>query len=112
MRRLLRYRSYALLARAELEAPEDVVSTFEVGPEFCVSFRVDRGAEPGKVRMSEFRVLRRTEGGDLKPLVHTHLSLEVGRPMILGMAPTEASDRALVVVLEATPGGAAPEARG
>lgn len=112
LRRLLRYRSYSVLARAELEAVEDVASSFEVGPEYRLSFRLDRGAEPRRVRMSEFRILRKTGHGDLKPLVQTHLSLELGRPMILGLAPTEASDRALMVVLEAEPGGAPREARG
>ena len=112
LRRLLRYRSYSVLARAELEAVEDVASSFEVGPEYRLSFRLDRGAEPRRVRMSEFRILRKTGHGDLKPLVQTHLSLELGRPMILGLAPTEISDRALMVVLEAEPGGAQREVRG
>lgn len=112
LHRLLRYRSYSLLARAELEAPEEVESTFEVGPEFRVSFRPDRDGEPGQVRMREFRVSRRTGQGDHKPLVHTHLSLEMGRPMILGLAPTEASERALMVVLRAEPRGLVAEAHG
>ena len=107
LHRLLRYRSYSLLARAELEAPEEAVSTFEGGPDYRVSFRLDRQGSAERVRMSEFRVLRKSGHGDLRPLVHTHLSLEMGRPMILGLAPTEASERALVVVLEAGPGAVA-----
>lgn len=109
---LLRYRSYSLLARADLEAREEVESSFEVGTEFRVSFRLDRAAGPERVRMREFRVLSRTDGGDLRPLVHTHLSLEMGRPMILGLAPTEASDRALMVVLRAETVGVGEEAHG
>ena len=110
--RLLRYRSYSLLARADVEAAEEVLSTFEVGSEFRVSFRLVRGADSQRVRMREFRVLRKTDQGDLRPLVQTHLSLEMGRPMILGLAPTEASDRALVVVLRAEPDTAGREAHG
>ena len=112
LERLLRYRSYSVLARAEREAVEDVTSTFEIGPEYRVGFRLDRGAEPRRVRMSGFRILRETGRGDLKPLVQTHLSLELGRPMILGLAPTEASARALMVVLVAEPEGTPWEARG
>ena len=97
---LLRYRGYALLARAELEAREEATATYEVGSDYQVRFRLHREGEARRVSMREFRVLRKTAEGELKPLVQTDLHLEVGRPMILGLTQTESSERALMLVLE------------
>jgi hypothetical protein len=102
LRDLLRYRSYRLLARAELEAYAEIETTRNVGRDYQVAFELEDAVRSGQLRVRGFRLLRRTGGGAFEPMIHTHLSLEIGKPLILGLSGSEASREALMVVLEAS----------
>ena len=100
LRELLRYRSYSLLGRAELEVPEGHATAYAVGEEYQVDFRLGKLLDGRRLNLQGFRVLRQADDGDLKPLIHTNLNLSLDQPLVLGLAKTESSDRALMVVLQ------------
>lgn len=99
LRELLRYRSYSLLGRAELEVPEGHATAYEVGEEYQVDFRLGK-MNGRRLNLQGFRVLRLGDDGNLRPLIHTNLNLSLDQPLVLGLAKTESSDRALMVVLQ------------
>ncbi len=99
---LLRYRSYRLVAASRVDASEgwDVVSA--LGPEYEVDFRLGLVGADRRIKLHGFRVLRREGDSEAKPLIHTNLNLVLDKPMVLGLARTESSERALMVVLHCT----------
>jgi hypothetical protein len=100
--KLLRYRSYRLVASSRVDASEgwDVLSP--MGPDYEVDFRLGLVGTDRRVKLHGFRVLRREGDSETKPLIHTNLNLQLDRPMVLGLARTESSERALMVVLHCT----------
>lgn len=102
LQKLLRYRSYRLVATSQVDASEgwDVAST--LGSDYEVDFRLGLVGADRRVKLNGFRVLRRDGDSGVKPLIHTNLNLSLGRPMVLGLARTESSERALMVVLHCT----------
>ncbi len=99
LQKLLRYRSYRLVATSRVDASEgwDVVSA--LGPDYEVDFRLGLVGADRRVKLHGFRVLRREGDDETKPLIHTNLNLQLDKPMVLGLARTESSERALMVVL-------------
>jgi len=99
LQKLLRYRSYRLVASSRVDAAEgwDVLSP--MGPDYEVDFRLGLVGADRRVKLHGFRVLKREGDSETKPLIHTNLNLQLGRPMVLGLARTESSERALMVVL-------------
>ncbi len=99
LQRLLRYRSYSLVASSTVDASEgwDVLST--LGSDYEIDFRLGLVDTDQRVKLHGFRVLRRDGDSESKPLIHTNLNLLLDRPMVLGLAKTESSDQALMVVL-------------
>ncbi len=100
LRELLRYRSYSLLGRAELELPEGHATAYEIGEEYQIDFRLGKQLDGQRVRLEGFRVSRQKSEGEPDPLIHTNLNLSMDQPLVLGLAKTESSDRALMVVLQ------------
>lgn len=102
LQKLLRYRSYRLVAASRVDASEgwDVVSA--LGPEYEVDFRLGLVGTDRRIKLHGFRVLRREGDSEAKPLIHTNLNLQLDKPMVLGLARTESSERALMVVLHCT----------
>jgi hypothetical protein len=102
LQKLLRYRSYRLVASSKVDAAEgwDVLSP--MGPDYEVDFRLGLVGADRRVKLHGFRVLRREGDSETKPLIHTNLNLQLDRPMVLGLARTESSERALMVVLHCT----------
>ena len=99
LKELLRYDDYRLLAAAEMEIREGEQVVFELGDEFQVGFRMGTLLAGGRVKLHGFRVARQAGNPGSRQLIHTHLNLWLDKPMILGLARAESSDRALMVVL-------------
>ncbi len=99
---LLRYRSYRVVAASQVDASEgwDVVSA--LGPDYEVDFRLGLVGTDRRIKLHGFRVLRREGDSETRPLIHTNLNLMLDKPMVLGLARTESSERALMVVLHCT----------
>ena len=102
LRQLLRYPSYRLVASSKVAAAEgvDVLST--LGPDYEVDFRLGLVGADRRVKLHGFRLSRREGDSEVKPLIHTNLNLLLDRPMVLGLARTESSESALMVVLHCT----------
>ncbi len=114
LRELLRYESYRQVARVELTTAEGREVERTLGGGYLVNFRVGRLDAARRIRLNGFRILRGASLEEAKPLIHTNLNLKLDRPMVLGLARTESSDRALMLVLNcalAPPGGERPEER-
>lgn len=99
LRRLLRYGGYQLLASTELDLREGVEAASGDNEGYWVTLRVGRLLGGKRVQLHGFRVFRQGGSEPAKPLINTDLNLWLDRPLILGLARDEASDRALMVVL-------------
>ncbi len=98
LRRLLRFESYSLVASADVGVSEGVAAAFELHPDYRLDFQlVDSGDRQAELR--DFKILRRAADRELETLLHTHLKMALDQPMVLGLARSEASDSALMVVL-------------
>lgn len=102
LRELLRFESFELLSRAEMAATEGQHLESWVGSEFQVRFRVGVVQADRRLKLDGFQVARRQQVGAPEVLLYTNLSLWVDKPMILGLARTESSDQALMVVIHCT----------
>lgn len=98
---LLPYNVYQVRAQALLGSLEGQAVTYALSGDYEVSFRVGTVLPPGRVKLSDFRVLRRNDRGGPQPqlLIHTNLSLQLDQTTSLGLARSEASPEALMVVL-------------
>jgi hypothetical protein len=100
LRSLLPYDIYEVQAQTQLSAREGQPVTYALGEEYQVSFRLGSVAADRQVKLSDFRVQRR---GDRKapavPLIHTNLNLMLDQTTSLGMARSESSPEALMVVV-------------
>ena len=104
LRELLRYEEYSLLAATEFAVQEGLDAGYELSREYRVDFRLGRLLEDRRISLEGFKVSRRAADGVMSPLIHTNLNLNLGKPMILGLARSEASERALMVVVECLQG--------
>jgi Bacterial type II/III secretion system short domain len=102
---LLGYDNYDVEARGALAAQEGEAVTYELGSEYQVSFRSAVLPER-RVRLSDFeirRLAKRAPRGaaqaQAQVLIRTNMNLWVDRTMSLGLAKSEASREALMVVL-------------
>lgn len=104
LRALLPYDVYEVQAQAQLGSWEGQAITYVLGGEYEVSFRLgtvlaDRAGER-RVRLSDLRILRRSdERRTPAQLIHTNLTLPIAQTTTLGLARTEQSPEALMVLL-------------
>lgn len=97
---LLPYDVYQGQAQARLSSREGEAVTYALGGEYEVSFRLGTIVEGQRVRLSSFRILRRTEEHRAgAALIHTNLILPLGQTTCFVLARTEESREALMVVL-------------
>jgi hypothetical protein len=94
---LLGYDNYAVEARGALASQEGEAASYELGPDYQVSFRPTVLPER-RVRLSDFEIRRQPKRGG-QVLIRTNMNLWVDRTMSLGLAKSEASREALMVVL-------------
>jgi hypothetical protein len=104
LRDLLRYENYSLLAKTEFAVQEGLEAAYELSNEYRVDFMLGRLLEDRRISLEGFKISRRRGDGEMAPLIHTNLNLNLGRPMVLGLAESESSDRALMVVVECQQG--------
>lgn len=100
LRALLRWDSYRVLAGSDVDTREGQAVTHEVGERYGVSFRMG-SVEPGnRLKLHDFKVWQvDDETGPGEPLVEATLNLWLDKPKVLGLADSESSDHALMVVL-------------
>lgn len=97
LRQLLPYDIYETQAQAQLDALEGQSVIYELGSEYEVSFRLGTLLDEQRIKLSSFRITRQGRPGT--NLIHTNLNLKVDQIMSLGLAKSEASRDALMVVL-------------
>jgi hypothetical protein len=96
---LLGYDSYAIEARAALQSLEGEGVTYELGAEYQVSFKLGTILPQRRVRLTDFAVMRRQPRRAAQVLIRTNMNLSLDHTMSLGLAKSEASREALMVVL-------------
>lgn len=102
LRELLRYDRFELLSGTQLAASENQQLEAGIGADFQVRFRVGAVQVDHRVKLHGFQVSRRQQDGKTRVLIHTNLSLWLDKPMILGLARTEESEQALMVIIQCT----------
>lgn len=98
---LLDYNVYEVRAQALLASLEGQAVTYALSGDYEISFRVGTVQAPGRVKLSDFRISRRHGRNRPQPqlLIHTNLSLRLDQTTSLGLARSESSPEALMVVL-------------
>lgn len=99
LRSMLAFDSFEKQAQAQLAGTEGQLVGYELGPEYKVSFRFGTLSDDRRVKLSSFRISRHPEGKPETDLLHANLTLSVDHTTCLGLAPTESSPEALMLVL-------------
>jgi len=97
-RKILRFKSYQLLARAELEPQENEEVTYEMADGYRVSFRLGTLLANRRIKLHSLR-LTRTRDAEEEVLIHSTLNPWIGRPTALGIPQGEDSRSALMLVV-------------
>ena len=98
-RKFLRFQSYRLLARAELEPRENEEVTYEMADGYRVSFRVGTLLANRRIKLHGLRLTRVAESRGEQELIHSTLTPWLGRPMTLGIPQSEDDRTALMLVV-------------
>jgi len=101
-RELLGFDSFELLSGTDLAATENQQLESWIGADFQIRFRVGVVQVDRRVKLHGFQVAQRQRDGETEVLIHTNLSLWLDKPMILGLARTESSEQALMVIVHCT----------
>lgn len=99
---LLRWDYYQILAEAGLDTREGEDLVHEVGGLYGLSFRVGTLHQDDRIKLHDFRIWRASPvspAGSEHPLLEATLNLWLEKPKVLGLANSESSDHALMVVL-------------
>jgi len=107
LRGLLRWDYYQVLADSGVETREGQSVSHEVGGLYGVSFEVGSLLQNERVKLNEFKIWRvgaGSKGGAAnvearESLLEATLNLWLDKPKVLGLANSESSDHALMVVL-------------
>ncbi len=112
LRQLLPYESYEMQAQAQLSSEEGQAVAYDLGEDYAVSFRIGTLVDPHHVKLSDFEVDHHigSRHGAVPPvpLVHTNLNLGLDQTMSLGLARSEGSRDALIIVVTAHKGDPRP----
>ncbi|MEM9290241.1 MAG: hypothetical protein AAGD01_01010 [Acidobacteriota bacterium] len=129
LRKLLPYHAYRLIARTRLSSSEGEHLDYQLGESFGVNFRIGTLTEDDRLKLHGFRIVRGLRGeaapsaepraasptasprratpttrqDDLgrEILLHSNVNLRMGQTLYLGLAASEDSPEALMVVLTA-----------
>lgn len=100
LRSLLTYDIYEVQAQAQLASFEGQAVTYALADDYKVSFRLGTLFGDQRVKLSDFRIVRRTDRRSPgAALIHTNLNLRLDQTLSLGLARSEASREALMVVM-------------
>lgn len=100
LRSLLTYDIYEVQAQAQLASQEGQAVTYALADDYKVSFSLGTVFGDQRVKLSDFRIVRRTDRrAPGAALIHTNLNLRLDQTMSLGLARSESSPEALMVVL-------------
>jgi hypothetical protein len=99
LRKILLYDNYDLEAQAQLQPVEGESVTYEIGEGYVVAFRLGTVLPDRRVRLADFEIGRRVPRRASQELLHTNLNLWLDQTMSLGLAKSEGSREALMVVL-------------
>lgn len=100
LRELLKYQSYSLLAGSEFEISEGTRAIHDVGDQYRVDFRLKQLLINERATLQGFELSRPGADGEFASLIQTDLVVELDQPMVLGLAPSEDSDTALMLVID------------
>jgi len=100
LRELLPYENYEMQAQAQLASQEGQAVAYELGDDYAVNFRLGTLLEARRIKLANFEVGRRAGKGKTPvPLIHTNLNLCLDQTMSLGLARSEGSREALIIVV-------------
>ena len=99
LRDLLAYDNFEMQAQAQLGGVEGQPVIYDLGQDYKVSFRFGTLMDDQRVKLSSFRISRKGEGRPETNLLQTNLTLWCDQTISLGLAKSEASREALMVVL-------------
>jgi hypothetical protein len=99
LRHLLAYDVFETQAQAQLAGVEGQPVVYDLGQEYKVSFRFGTLSEDQRVKLSSFRISRQGEGRQPVNMLQTNVMLWIDQTMSLGLAKSESSPEALMVVL-------------
>jgi type II secretory pathway component GspD/PulD (secretin) len=100
LRGLLAYDIYEVQAQAQLVSQEGQAVTYALAEDYQVSFRLGNLLGDQQVKLSDFRIVRRSDRRAAGlALIHTNLNLWLDQTTSLGLARSESSPEALMVVL-------------
>jgi hypothetical protein len=100
LRAMLPYDIYDLQSQTRLDSREGQAVTYVLGGEYEVKFRFGILTPDGqRVRLSDFQIVRKNDRKPDKTLIYTNLNLWIDQTTSFGLARTEASREALIVVL-------------
>ncbi|HEY0553975.1 MAG TPA: secretin N-terminal domain-containing protein [Thermoanaerobaculia bacterium] len=99
LRGLLAYDNFEKQAQAQLAGAEGQGVVYELGPEYKVSFRFGTLGDDRRVKLGGFRISHRAEGRPETDLLHANLTLSLDHTTSLGLATSETSPEALILVL-------------
>jgi type II secretory pathway component GspD/PulD (secretin) len=109
LRELLPYEVYEMQAQAQLASQEGQAVAYELGDDYMVSFRVGTLLEARRIKLSNFEISRRgANHKSILPLVHTSLNLSLDQTLSLGLARSEGSRDALIIVVTVRRGDLRP----
>jgi hypothetical protein len=100
LRSLLTYDIYEVQAQAQLASLEGQSVTYALAEDYKVSFRLGTLFGDQRVKLSDFRIVRRPDPRSPgAALIHTNLNLRLDQTLSLGLARSESSREALMVVM-------------
>lgn len=110
-RELLHYDIFTLAARADLRPREGESVTYETGNGYKLTFRLGTVLADRRIRLHNFRIVKRSGNSEKaeKEVIHTNLNLWLDQTITFGLARTEASPTALMVVMTCRKPGDGPE---
>lgn len=106
LRDLLAYDNFEMQAQAQLSGVEGQPVVYDLGQDYKVSFHFGTLMDDQRVKLTSFRISRRAEGRPETNLLQTNLTLWCDQTISLGLAKSEASREALMVVLTLRDGDA------
>jgi hypothetical protein len=109
LRELLPYDIYEMQAQAQLASQEGQAVAYELGDDYVVSFRLGTLLAAQRIKLANFEISRRAANRkSTAPLVHTNLNLCLDQTMSLGLARSEGSRDALIIVVTVRRGDPRP----